>query len=283
MADICEYTDYRKFLGDYYEETKAKSPGFSYQMFAQKAGFTSKGFLYLVVQGKRPLSRANILGISQAMKLDKHQTDYFENLVAFNQATTLQERNRYFEKMTSIKATGKSAWKPQLVRNEQFEFYSRLHHSVVRALIEQRRFKDDYAFLAKAVRPRITPKQARESVRLLAKLGFIKKRKDDTWAVTDKTITTPPEVSSLAVQNLHREAGELALKALNDLPKDKRNITGLTLGISLETYKTVCEEINAFRERLLQIAEADQKANAVYQLNFQFYPVSETNSKRISE
>jgi len=280
MPDICEYTDYRKFLSDYYGEAKAKNPGFSYQVFAQKAGFSSKGFLHLVIQGKRNLSRANFLGLSQAMKLDKNQTDYFENLVAFKQASSLVERNHYFGKLSAIKSSGKNAWKPQLVRKDQYEFYSRLHHSVIRALIDQRRFKDDYAGLAKAVRPRITPKQARQSVELLAKLGFIKKRKDGAWEVSDKIIVTPPEVESLAVQNFHREAGELALQALNSLPKDRRNITGLTLGISQETYMAFCEEIQAFRERLLQAAEADKNAEAVYQLNFQFFPVSETNAER---
>jgi len=125
------------------------------------------------------------------------------------------------------------------------------------------------------VKPRITPKQARQSVALLAKLGFIRKRKDGTWELTDKTIVTPPEVSSLAVLNLHKETGELALKALTDLPRDRRNMSGLTLGISQDTYKTICEEIQAFRDRLLQLAEADEKASAVYRLNFQLFPVSE--------
>lgn len=280
MPEICEYTDCRKFIKDYYDETKARNPGFSYQVFAQKAGFKSKGFLHLVVQGKRPLSRANVLGLAQAMKLDRHETDYLENLVAFNQSATLQERNHFFEKLSSIKAAGKSAWKPQLVRKEQYEFYSRLYHSVIRALIDQRSFRNDYAWLAKTVRPRITPTQARKSVELLSRLGFIRKRKDGSWEVAEKTIVTLPEVQSLAVQNFHREAGELALKALNDLPRERRNITGLTLGISKETYRSICDEIQAFRERLLRIAEADDKANCVYQLNFQFFPVTELESER---
>ena len=275
MPNICEYTDYRKFISDYYTEAKAKNPGYSYQVFAIKAGLKSKGFLHNVVQGKRSLSRSNVIAFSQAMKLNRHETDYFENLVAFNQASNLQARSHFFEKLSSIKTTGKNAWKPQLVRNDQYDFYSKLRHSVIRVLIDEHRFKDDYAWLARMVKPRITPKQARQSVALLAKLGFIRKRKDGTWELTDKTIVTPPEVSSLAVLNLHKETGELALKALTDLPRDRRNMSGLTLGISQDTYKTICEEIQAFRDRLLQLAEADEKASAVYRLNFQLFPVSE--------
>jgi len=59
-----------------------------------------------------------------------------------------------------------------------------------------------------------------------------------------------------------------------------RNMSGATLGISKEGYKRVCEEINVFRTRLLQIAKDDQNADAVYQLNFQLFPISRTDIER---
>jgi uncharacterized protein (TIGR02147 family) len=117
-------------------------------------------------------------------------------------------------------------------------------------------------------------------VELLAKLGFIRKQKNGSYEIADKSIATPAEVMSLAVQNFHKEAVELALKALSDLPRDKRNITGVTLGISRNAYMTICEEIQAFRTRLLQIAEADRNADEVYQCNFQFFPVSKSAPER---
>ena len=96
MPDISTYTDYRKFLKDYYAEVKTKTPGFSYLAFARMAGLNSKGFIFNIFSGKRTLSRSNILGFIQAMKLDKYEAAYFENLVAFNQARSLKERNSLF-------------------------------------------------------------------------------------------------------------------------------------------------------------------------------------------
>jgi uncharacterized protein (TIGR02147 family) len=279
MPDISTYTDYRRFLKDYYEDVKSKNTGFSYLAFAQKAGLNSKGFLYNVICGKRTLSRSNILGFIQAMKLDKFEADYFENLVAFNQAKDLKERNLFFERLSHIKAGGKSAWKPQLVRGDQFEYYSKLHHSVIRSLVDLYGFDGDYEWLARNVKPKVTPKQAKRSVELLERLGFVK-RKGKTFIVIDKSITSPPEVQGLAVQNFHLQAGELAVKAIRELPRDMRNMSGATLGISKEGYKRVCEEINVFRTRLLQIAEDDQNADAVYQLNFQLFPISRTDIER---
>lgn len=274
MPDISRYTDYRKFLKDYYKAAKHKNRGFSYKVFSSKAGLTSKGFLFNAISGKRTLSRSNILGLIQALKLNKYEADYFENLVAFNQAKNLNERNHYFGRLSSIKASGTTAWKPQVIRNDQFEFYSRLHHSVIRSLIGLNGFKNDYKELARSIVPRITAGQAKKSVALLESLEFIRRREDGTLAIADKSIATTPEVRSLAVQNFHKEAGELGLKALSGLTNDKRNISGVTLGISRETYEKICEELQVFRSRLLQMAEADQNADTVYQLNFQFFPVS---------
>jgi uncharacterized protein (TIGR02147 family) len=280
IPNICEYTDYRKFLKDYYEAVKAKNPGFSYQVFSQKAGIRSKGFLYNIFTGARNLSKANILGLAEAMKLGKYEADYFESLVAFNQAAGLKERNHFYAKLSAIKATGKNAWRPQIVRKEQFEFYSKLYHSVIRSIIDLRGFKEDYKTLAKLVSPRITPGQAKKCVALLQRLGFIKRQADGTFKVADKAIATPPEVANLAVTNFHQEAGTLALKALHNLSGDQRNITGMTLGISKEIYKEICVDIQQFRTKILQKAEADQNADKVYQLNFQFFPVSETVIER---
>jgi uncharacterized protein (TIGR02147 family) len=274
MPDISKYTDYRKFLRDYYEETKEKNSGYSYQTFSIKAGLKSKGFLFNVIHGKRSISRSNLFSISQAMRLNHYETEYFENLVAFNQAKSIREKTYYFDRLSSIKNSGPKAWKPQIVRNEQFEFYSQMHHSIIRSLIGLFGFNGDYKGLAKRVYPRITPGQAKKSVELLEKLGLIKCREDGMYVLTNTTISTPPEIAGLSIYNFHRQAGELALKALGEISGDKRNISGVTLGISKETYKSICEEIQDFRTRLLQIAESDQNSDEVYQLNFQFFQVS---------
>ena len=274
MPDISTYTDYKKFLQDYYEEARRKNSGFSYRVFSQKAGIKSRGFLYNVIQGKRSLSKSYVFGLSQAMHFNKPESDYFENLVAFNNASTLKERNHFYERLSAIKFSGDTAWKPQITRSEQFEYYSKLPYSIVRSLIDLHGFDGDYQALAKAVRPRITPGQARKAITLLERLGFIKKQKNGDYVVTNKSITTAPEVQSLAVLNFHKQSGELALKTLEELPKDQRNISGVTLGISKPVYQQICKEIETFRSRLLQIAEADEAADSVYQLNFQFFPVS---------
>jgi uncharacterized protein (TIGR02147 family) len=63
------------------------------------------------------------------------------------------------------------------------------------------------------------------------------------------------------------------------VPQDKRNITGLTLGISEKTYLKLCEEIQQFRSKIVRIAEQDGEADRTYQLLFNFFPITNTAIK----
>ena len=47
MKEIIEYTDYRKFIQDYYDERK-RSSAFTWRDFARVAGFSSAVYLKYV-------------------------------------------------------------------------------------------------------------------------------------------------------------------------------------------------------------------------------------------
>ena len=84
MASIFEYTDYRKYLADWFDGKKKSQPWFSYGSFAQKAGFNDKGFFHNVIHGKRDLTKESLVKVSQAIGHSKAEAEYFENIVFFN-------------------------------------------------------------------------------------------------------------------------------------------------------------------------------------------------------
>lgn len=274
MPDIFTYTDYRTFLADYYCCHKAENPAFSYQLLSDKAGFSNRGFLFNVITGKKNLSQSSAVRLSQALRLNSKEADYFENLVSFNQAKNLKERNYFFDKLNAIKSNRQGAATIRETRKDQYAFYAAWYISAIRSLIDMHNIKDDYGWLAKSVYPPIKPKEAKRAVALLESLGMIQKQNGGFYKVTDKTITAGKEIVRLGVQNFHLQTAELAKRALQELPKDKRNISGLTLGISKTAYDNMCKEIMAFQSKLLAMAEADKEAGNVYQLNFHFFPVS---------
>jgi uncharacterized protein (TIGR02147 family) len=274
MPDIYAYLDYRKFMAEYYEERKMANHGFSYQVMAEKAGFPNKGFLFNVIKGAKNVSAAKALRLAESMKLSRRETEYFQNLVAFNQASSHAERSCYFERLSNLKTTRPAAARIRQTRKDQYAYYARWYLSVIRALIDTHPFTGDYAKLAKMLYPPIKPKEAKKAVELLEKLELIKKGRGGRYQVTSKTITAGPEIVRLGMLNFQEQTTGLALKALRELPKEKRHISGLTLGICQKTYEAMCSEIEQLQEKLLAMAEQDEAADRVFQMNFHFFPVS---------
>jgi uncharacterized protein (TIGR02147 family) len=274
MPDIFSFTDYRKFLANYYAEKKAEAPAFSYQNFARKAGFISKSAVLNVIKGRKNLSKASSLQLAEAMVLNKRESAYFDALVSFNQAQNFKERDFFFDQLNAVRPQTAQASSAKQLRQDQFEFYAKWYHVVIRSLIDAVPVKDDYKRLAALVYPAITPRQARASVQLLRRLGLIEKANDGSYRVTNKVLTTGPEVTSLAVQRFHLDTMQLGAQALQRLAANERNMSGLTLGISKEAYGRVQNAILECQQKIMDIAEKDGKTDGVYQLNFHLFPVS---------
>lgn len=277
MLSIYEYTDYKKYLADWFIEKKTLRPSFSYNLFAKKAGFVDKGFFHNVIHGKRELTKESLVKVSRAIGHTASEAIYFENLVFFNKSSDTTDKSYYFEKMNSVKCSEKNAVAAMQLRSDQFDYFSSWYISAVRSLIDMFPFSNDYEWLSRTIIPNITPKQAKNAVRILEKLNLIERQKNGTFRVTSKTITTGPEVASLAVSCFHKKTAELAANSIDTAPSDKRDITGLTLGISEYTYTAICEELRECRRKIIMLAEQDRKSDRTYQLNLQLFPLTRTD------
>jgi uncharacterized protein (TIGR02147 family) len=274
VPSVFEYSDYRSFLNDYFKAHKQRNRRYSYQLLANKAGFHSRAFLHNVMRGRKNLSRESALSLAEAMEMTRTETEYFDALVGLNQAKNFKQKNHYFEKLQALRPYTKDFGQAKRLRDDQFDFYSEWHHSAIRSLIDFFPFKGDYTALEKRVYPPLGLVKIKKSVALLTRLGLIQRGKDGVYRLADKSITTGPEVKSLAVQKLHLAMMELAAGAVKNLPREKRHITGLTLGISSKAYEAICREILAFQEKIMGIANGDKDSDRVYQLNFHFFPLS---------
>ena len=151
--------------------------------------------------------------------------------------------------------------------------YSDWKHLTIRSLIGMFGFDGDYEALAKRVHPRITAEEARKSVKLLEDCQLIKKDKNGNYTLTENAITTGDRTSRLALRGYHQQCLKLAADSIDRDPPGTRHISGLTLGISQEGYERIVERINAFRKEIALIAEEDESADKVFQLQFALFPV----------
>ena len=270
---VFEFLDYREFLKDYYNTRKEANPAFSLRVFSDRIGFKAKDFISRVMNGEKKLSSQSIPKVANGLRLGKHETEFFAALVKFNQAETTEERNAAFEEMQTVLKVVRFAEKQHLLGHTQYMVYSHWRHLTIRSLIGMYGFDGDYEALAKQVHPHITADEAKKSVKLLEDCQLIKKGKDGKYVLTDNAITTGDRTSRLALRGFHQHCLKLAADSIDRDPPGSRHISGLTLGISQEGYERIVERINAFRKEIALIAEEDESADKVFQLQFALFPV----------
>ena len=275
MRDVLEYTSYRQYIVDYYTDRKAKS-AFTWQMFAEKAGFSSPVYLKYVSEGRFNLSEEAALRVASAMSLVEYERDYFCEMVRFDHARTDEEKKIFFNKMLAIAA----AHKVKIIEADSYRFFEDWKNPVLRELAPSMPGAKPLA-LARACRPEITAAEVTESLSFLVKANLLQKGKDGNYVQTEKSVTTGPlQATPVAVRSLHRQMGEFALEAIEGVSQDERHFSGLTLGITRKAYEKIVQEIAECRKRIVAIAREDDATEEVYRLNMQFFPMT---NKRLNK
>lgn len=275
MKDILEYTDYRQYIADYYADRKAKT-AFSWQEFAKTAGFSSPVYLKYVSEGRFNLSAEAASRTAQAMHLADYEREFFVKMVELGHAKNDDEKRAAFSKMVSIAESRKA----KIVDGESFRFFEDWKNPVLRELAPAMPGAKPLS-MAHACRPEVSAAEVSESLSFLVKANLLQKDKDGNYAQTDKVVTTGPmEFTPLAVRGLHRQMGEFAIDAIENVPQDERHFSGLTLGITREAYEKIVQRIAEFRKDIIAIATSEAATDEVYRLNVQFFPMTKKSANK---
>lgn len=274
MPDIFSYTDYRKFLHDWFEEKKRSNPSVSYRMIAQKVGYKAPSYLPTLIAGRVRMSLAMCLKFSTVMKHSKKASDYFQNMVLFCNAQSHEEKLVYFEKMRSFKEAA-----VHIVSSDQYRYYEKWYHSAIRALLEFFSFRDEYEVIGKLLIPAIDASEVRASLELLENLKMIKPDSRGFFRPIDAVISSGYDATGMAINTFLFNSLRLSESALGRFKMEERTFSCLTLGISEKGYKEIRQELREFRKKVMNIANQDT-ADRIYQFGFQLFPISHRHISR---
>jgi uncharacterized protein (TIGR02147 family) len=268
MITIFNYFDYQKYLGDYYEWRKKEDSYFTYRFIASKVGI-DHAFIIKVLQGQKHLTVDCAERFSALLKHTAREKEYFELLILFSRAKSDSETKHYFEKLLTYVDLS-----PLKVEGYKFEFYQKWYYTAVREVIGIAGFHGDHRKLAHMLNPSITESQARQSIELLLKLGFIKKDKNGGYTLVSRFITPSKEVTPVAIREFQKATMFLAADALQNVPMNERHISTVTLSLSKDGVDNLKECMENFRREMMRIANQDNEVSQVFQVNLQFFPIS---------
>lgn len=275
MKPVMQYTDFREFLKDFYQERKPY--GFTFREFSKLAGYSSPVFLKLVIEGKANLSEVGTERVANATGLAPTDAEYFRILVAMNQSKDAEQKKALFKELRSIA----KANKVKIVGEDQYDYYESWISPVLREALPHMA-KSKASEVADALTFKSSAAEIRKSIQVLLNAGLLSQNADGSFAQTDQKISTGNlEMPSLAVRDMHRQMGELAVRALDTIPVEERDISGLTLGVPESVLPRLRAEIADFRRRISNIVTESPETDRVYRLNVQFFPLTKKLSSQV--
>lgn len=268
MNPITDYQDYRQYMREFYEERKRVSD-FSWREFTKLAGFSSSGYLKLVCDGKTRLSRVGAVRVANAMNLAGYQADYFSMMVELCEAANDVVRLQVFERMCALAKKNKV----HVVGAESVEYFGSWVNPLVRELAPIMPGAKP-SEIAKRCLPEATVGEVRNALELMLKLGLLEKDSVGNYRQVNRWLSNGGAPVSLSLQSMQKQLALLAADALDSIPKEDRNISGLTFGADEKAYERIVDETNKFRRTVMDIISNVKKYDRVYRLNLQLFPLS---------
>ncbi len=267
---VFDFLDYRAYLEAWWTALRKQGARYSYRWFSRKAGLGSPSYLKLVIDGERNLTDDTAGRFATALDLDPIAARYWHALVKMNQATTTEERARWYETLSSVppyRATRR-------LDRGQYDCYALWYCVPIRELVAREDFVDDAEWVARQVRPPIRPAQAREALDLLLELGLLE-RVDGALRQAEPLLTTGPELRVLAARRFHQQMLRRAEEAMDAMPLEEREVGGVTLRLTRPQVAHLRRRMYEIRQEILQLDGTGDGPEAVHHFAFQLFPVTD--------
>jgi uncharacterized protein (TIGR02147 family) len=279
------YTDYRAFLKDALQALKERDSKFSQRWVLQRLGLKSSGWLADMLAGRRNLSRIQASVFGQILSMNAREELYFQTLVDYDQAKTLPEKNRCYEKLLTFHEIPKD-----LVDPDRFDYFSHWYIPAIREYLLIEPFKGDAEKLAKRLRPAITAKQATQAIEVLERLGMVKRYASGELRPSVEHVKKQSQFSAPVHYYRYIKAQiELGMGAMESIPKEERDVSAVTLTLSEEGFAAMREEFKELRRRMIRLSEEENRkfwqgvdgdSRRVFQAVLQLFPVSSTRASK---
>jgi len=189
-----------------------------------------------------------------------------------NQAESFEDKLEFSKKLLSSKLVSEK----KHITPELLSYYSSWLNIVVRETCLLEDFNGKADWIVDRLGGHLTKKDVETSFNTLLKLNLIEKIEPQVYKATDKDVRAPNELRSDFIRAFHLEMILKASQSLMEVSTSLRDITSVTIPITLDMIPDLKKRIEEFRSSII---EAVQKNNAseVYQLNIQLFPITKVN------
>ncbi|MBF0432218.1 MAG: TIGR02147 family protein [Fibrobacteria bacterium] len=275
-VSVYNYTDFRKYLSDYFEYRRQKNPNLLFKDISFELGMKSPSYTTLILQGKANISKKAISNVVKFCRLKKLEAAYFKTMVLFNQTKNHEDKKAHFEKLVSFKLS--CVYK---FNTNDYQYFDKWYYSAIRSLTASFNIRDNYAEVSTMLVPSIRDYQVRQAVKLLEDLNLIALNEEGYYRATSVYLDTGKHAMSTVVNDFVIAMLDKAKESLDRFPNEDRKLSWITFNVTRQGYDRIVTEMRNFRLKVADIIE-EETADTVYQLNMQLFPLSKSGLEQIN-
>lgn len=268
MRSVYLYFDNREFILDELAEKRSRNPRYSIRAAAKQLGVNS-GTLTRILNGTRRLGPELLPKVIAFLGLKRKEAEYFKLLVQFNQTADPAAKRAYYKEL--LKRRGENR---RIIPEEHYTFFTEWYFSALHELIRMHPGMRDFKKLGALLNPPVTESMARKAIETMVRLGFVKKNDKGGFCATDQFITTAETWHSVAIHSFQVTMAGLAAEALDRFPKQERDFSTLTIGLSDASFEKARSVLKTAWEEIAAIEKRDDSPERVYHVNLQMFPLS---------
>lgn len=274
---VTGYLHYRDFLKALFVLAKSRDGNYSHEKFCEDLGFAGGNTVRLTISGHRKLSVKGAERVIQALKLTGTNRRYLLQLVKYNNARLLADRERYLQALLDIKSQSLTTVQDQ----KSLEYLTEWFFPVIREMAAMDDFKPDATWISSKLYGKLLPKQIQTCIETLETLGLITYDKGrGRYVRTDEQVSPARTVNELAIMRYHQTMLEIAKESLTRVEGHRLDVNALTVCISEKTAAKIRERLHAVCEEVFALERENSEPEHVYQINIQLFPLTRAAAKK---
>jgi len=253
-----KHLHFRQLLQEELVSRCRQNPNYSLRSFA-RALKVEPSALSQIINGKRSITEKMKLRLGSALGLSLHQLEKIP--VSHNE----------------------SASSYQQLALDSFAVISDWYHYAILELTYLIDFKPEAAWISR--RLGITKSEANIAIERLFRLDLLAQTPTGRWQDTSENgrlTQISPGLSSDAARKYQRQLLELSMKALQEVPLEKRNHTSAAFCFDTEDLSQAVQAISHFRRKFAEEFQPKKKAREVYQIQISFFPLTKNLQEKES-
>jgi uncharacterized protein (TIGR02147 family) len=274
---IYHFNDPRDFLSEVYEQKKAKNPGFSVRAWAKQIGLNSHAMLAHTLTKKRKLKAPFAAQMRDHIGLRGPEARYFDLLVACSSSSTIQEKQFYEDLLLGLRP--KNATYAEL-SHDVLRLISQWIHTALLEMVELEDFSVAPEDIASRLRRPIKSGEINQAIERLLRLQLLE-RESGTGQLKRRhaSLKTKDDIPNSYIREHHKQMMEQAKLALEEQTPEEREFRSCALAIRYDRLPEAKRLIRKFMTEFQETVglQTGEKAEAVYELNLQFFEITKTH------